>query len=600
MAALRRNWVERLSGLLLFDASDIVDYLLAMDTDAEMASYLENLLDTRQEPHQQAIRDMIRDRFPHSPYGGTVGRDLKMYRKGDDEGVLFAGTQSKKGPRGQGRGPKESPSTAHTQSAPQPAWQAPQQQPQRQQQGRPQQQQPARQQRKPTQTGSVKQTAKLTNNVMGNTVPLLSQEEKKPEGGGQAKKKKHATFNAMQLERSVMPGRRMCECQAQRHDLVGNCLDCGRVVCAQEGPGLCMFCGRYTVGDTTVGLASETARRKEKQRLKEEAGVMVGKATNRTQEEMDSGLEKALSAKERLLKFDAQSVQRTKVIDDENDYFEVDNRWLSKKERESRRAAELALQEAREKARNTVRITLDLAGRKVLQEDASKDVDETAFYPSDSKKDASVVVSAQALDTSGMGLFHNPDLKEAPKYVSSKPSAKGKENKKDGPYTEKVLRPVYRVQDAELSIMGDAGLCMSMHQPWASLLVAGIKTVEGRVWYTPHRGRLWIAAAAKVPTQDEIDVIERQYCELYNDPNMRFPDYPTGCLLGCVDVVECLTREEYLAQFAGKAGEESQSPYVFVCEHPQTLPIKFAVKGQHKIWKLDPQIHTAAKRALMH
>ena len=42
------------------------------------------------------------------------------------------------------------------------------------------------------------------------------------------------------------------------------------------------------------------------------------------------------------------------------------------------------------------------------------------------------------------------------------------------------------------------GKCMSMHQPWASLLVYGIKMHEGRVWYSPHRGRLWIAAAAKV------------------------------------------------------------------------------------------------------
>lgn len=28
--------------------------------------------------------------------------------------------------------------------------------------------------------------------------------------------------------------------------------------------------------------------------------------------------------------------------------------------------------------------------------------------------------------------------------------------------------------------------CMSMHQPWASLLMAGIKKHEGRSWYTSH------------------------------------------------------------------------------------------------------------------
>lgn len=32
-----------------------------------------------------------------------------------------------------------------------------------------------------------------------------------------------------------------------------------------------------------------------------------------------------------------------------------------------------------------------------------------------------------------------------------------------------------RIQDAELQEMSDTGKCLSMHQPWASLLVEGIK-----------------------------------------------------------------------------------------------------------------------------
>lgn len=34
---------------------------------------------------------------------------------------------------------------------------------------------------------------------------------------------------------------------------------------------------------------------------------------------------------------------------------------------------------------------------------------------------------------------------------------------------------------------------------------------EGRTWYTSHRGRLWIAATAKVPTQEEIREQEHMY-----------------------------------------------------------------------------------------
>ena len=32
-----------------------------------------------------------------------------------------------------------------------------------------------------------------------------------------------------------------------------------------------------------------------------------------------------------------------------------------------------------------------------------------------------------------------------------------------------------RLQDADLLVMSDEGFALSMHQPWASLLVAGIK-----------------------------------------------------------------------------------------------------------------------------
>ena len=51
--------------------------------------------------------------------------------------------------------------------------------------------------------------------------------------------------------------------------------------------------------------------------------------------------------------------------------------------------------------------------------------------------------------------------------------------------------------------------CLSMHQPWASLLVAGIKRIEGRTWSTNHRGRLWIHATSQTPNKGDIEVRKR-------------------------------------------------------------------------------------------
>ena len=120
--------------------------------------------------------------------------------------------------------------------------------------------------------------------------------------------------------------------------------------------------------------------------------------------------------------------------------------------------------------------------------------------------------------------------------------------------------------------------------------------------YSSHRGRLWIAAAAKNPTPEEIHAVEEQHkCSGYwksADEMPEFPkDYPVSCLLGCVDVKDVLSQEDYIQSYPHG---ESNAAYVFVCENPHELTVKFPVKGKHKIWRLEPKIHKAAKGALLY
>lgn len=63
-----------------------------------------------------------------------------------------------------------------------------------------------------------------------------------------------------------------------------------------------------------------------------------------------------------------------------------------------------------------------------------------------------------------------------------------------------------------------------MRQPWASLIVHGLKAVEVRTWATAYKGALLIHASKKV---DEGTML-------------RFPieDPPRGCLIGTVELVE--------------------------------------------------------------
>lgn len=146
-----------------------------------------------------------------------------------------------------------------------------------------------------------------------------------------------------------------------------------------------------------------------------------------------------------------------------------------------------------------------------------------------------------------------------------------------------------RVQDKELLEIADQRCCMSMHQPYASLLVAGIKRHEGRTWYTSHRGRLWIAATAKPADPEEVRRVEEFYRKLHaaghgGEEELQFPRvYPSGCLVGSVLVQNCLPREDYEREFPHG---ESESPYVFVCNGAEALPVRFPVKGEHKICEL--------------
>ena len=119
---------------------------------------------------------------------------------------------------------------------------------------------------------------------------------------------------------------------------------------------------------------------------------------------------------------------------------------------------------------------------------------------------------------------------------------------------------------------------------------------EGRTWYSQHRGRLWIHAGSKVPSQEEIQELEQFYRIHLGQDNISFPGhYPTSCLLGSVDVTDVLAQEDYQEQHPQG---ESSSPYVFICTNPQELMIKFPMSGKHKLFKLDAKLHAAAKKTV--
>ncbi|KAL5068569.1 hypothetical protein RYX36_019456 [Vicia faba] len=147
--------------------------------------------------------------------------------------------------------------------------------------------------------------------------------------------------------------------------------------------------------------------------------------------------------------------------------------------------------------------------------------------------------------------------------------------------------------------------CITMHQPWASLLVYGIKRIEGRTWPAPITGRLWIHAAGKVPEESTIKAMECFYKEIYalhGITDIHFPQhYPVSRLLGSVEVVGCLNRDELSCweMVPESVRLEAQTDYCWLCERPQKLLIPFEMRGYQGVYNLERKIYEGAVRGLV-
>lgn len=545
MASLEDWACAELDRLGIPDAGDIVRYLQPIENPAEVEEYLVSMLDRGQASHQKFIKEFLKKQDD-----AKSAMDSRFYRKTnveEDLGYKISDGKKKQKNKENGGG-----------------------------------------------NGGKSQSDSSGNSNKSSYIMSSSA----------AAAKKKTKFVSLYTDEGqtrdviLLTGRHKCNCQASKHRLINNCLKCGRIICEQEGSGPCPFCGNLVTTREQKEILNRGSRKSEalqKKLLSEKNAVVKTKSKNAAAKDKASGsgqssdhLQKAIEHKNLLLEFDRTSEKRTKVYDDENDYFCINSKWISHEDKVKLTNREEELRKKRFD-RSNQKITIDLFGRKIVAEEAYAGV----YDPDDP-------LVKEILEGKTHDIFSAPDRKESgPKIEVSRPEytvTDAARKKKNIGSKFSAGGSKMRVQDRELLEMTDEGMCLSMHQPWASLLIEGIKIHEGRMWYSSHRGRLWIAAAAKTPTPEEISQLEDMYRVLLKDKNLPFPQhYPSGCLLGCVDVVDVLPQEEYRAKFPEG---ESDSPYVFVCENPQEMILKFPMKGEHKIYKLDSKIHQAAKKAL--
>lgn len=139
---------------------------------------------------------------------------------------------------------------------------------------------------------------------------------------------------------------------------------------------------------------------------------------------------------------------------------------------------------------------------------------------------------------------------------------------------------------------------ITVWQPWAGALAAGIKENETRSWPTKYRGPIAIHSAVKA--------IQHTWSDLYMNDEARevicrrleLPEiidgpatFPMGCILATADLVDCIriTPELVAALSADELalGDYTLGRYVWKLANVQKLPEPIPAKGRQGLWNWE-------------
>ncbi len=122
---------------------------------------------------------------------------------------------------------------------------------------------------------------------------------------------------------------------------------------------------------------------------------------------------------------------------------------------------------------------------------------------------------------------------------------------------------------------------ITIKQPWASLIVHGIKDIENRSWRTNFRGRVLIHSAAKGDIAKYGCLQPEQRARVLYTPIARinFNDLPFGSIIGSVEIVDCVQNHPSIW-----ADEDA---YNWVLANPILLKKPIPAKGKLSFWEYD-------------
>lgn len=132
---------------------------------------------------------------------------------------------------------------------------------------------------------------------------------------------------------------------------------------------------------------------------------------------------------------------------------------------------------------------------------------------------------------------------------------------------------------------------ITLWQPWATLIVLGLKQYETRSWSTSYRGDLVIHAASRVPRPEEISTWIAGTLGRFNYlPLSRLPLGVGLCVVRLVDVVptktvlELAKTDKRIAVDEIEFGDYSSGRFAWKLADVRPFPEPIKARGYQLLW----------------
>ncbi|KPI41577.1 uncharacterized protein AB675_9033 [Cyphellophora attinorum] len=294
-------------------------------------------------------------------------------------------------------------------------------------------------------------------NLISEFMPNVRTKTKKAHGSSNA----HATTTASsssiadlssaisQLEMTTNPSipskPRVCTCNASIHplfDMAPNCLSCGKIICAFEGLQPCSFCGTKLVSDSETQqiLTSLRQERGTERQTAHNSSIAASRSgtpslsntpsrgptpvSSSDSLRQNAALEEAKARRDRLLTFQSENAQRTKVHDEAADFSTItpgQAQWMTPVQR----AAALKQQQ---------KYLRDLEEASKPEYEKTRSVMSLGFNK-----------QGKLVKTFEKQRIARPDPEEAEAEIDAEPASSGQNTPSANPFArEGLIRPIWK------------------------------------------------------------------------------------------------------------------------------------------------------------